>query len=290
MQENAFLASARSGKNAIWRYGLTILLIVTAFFVVTLVVGLAILIATGGQTDLAQLPATAALLLLGLPFGSGLFTLWFGISILHQRRFRSLITPHPAFSWQRFLLSAGLWLAVSGLSDLVLGAFVTPGNYVWHWDARAFISYAVLALLLIPIQSFTEELIARGYLMQGLGLLFRRAWPPLLLSSAIFAALHSFNPEIVTYGFPVMIASYLSMGLFLGWITLRNEGLEAALGLHTANNLYAALLVNYPSSAITSPALFTMRTFNPYIALLSFYIMAALYLLLFRWLDRKGDR
>ena len=124
----------------------------------------------------------------------------------------------------------------------------------------------------------------RGYLLQAIGLLTRFAWIPWLLTSLFFAALHSLNPEIEAYGFGIMILGYLSMGLFLGWLTLRYAGLEIAIGVHIANNLYASLLVTFPNSAIPSPALWNMRTFSALNGLIALWGMILLFALLVRWL------
>jgi hypothetical protein len=50
------------------------------------------------------------------------------------------------------------------------------------------------------------------------------------------------NPEVGKLGYGVMIF-YIGTGLFLGIVTLMDDGLELAIGWHAANNLVAALLV-----------------------------------------------
>ena len=94
----------------------------------------------------------------------------------------------------------------------------------------------------MPIQSSLEEYIFRGYLMQGFATLFRSRWGALLLTSLVFGSLHLFNPEVEKLGYGVMIY-YIGTGLFLGILTLMDEGIELALGFHAANNLTTALLV-----------------------------------------------
>ena len=288
MQLPTFFDAARPGKNALWRYLVGLSVTVIGFVSATLIIGLPVMIISGA-TGLGQLSQSAFLTIAALPFAGGLIGLWLAMRLLHERPFRSLITPQARPVWRRFWRSAALWLALSGLGDLLLGLLITPGNYFLQWNPRAFLPYALLTLLLIPIQAATEELVMRGYLMQALGLLARRPWLPLLLSAVAFAALHWQNPEAGAYGWPVMFLSYLSMGLLLGWITWRFAGLEAALGLHIANNLYASLLVTFPDSAIPSPALFTMRSFDPLLSLIALWAMAALYLLAFAWLDRRAS-
>jgi len=100
----------------------------------------------------------------------------------------------------------------------------------------------VLGCALIPIQTTTEEYVFRGYLMQGFANLAQNRWFPLLMTSVIFGSMHWTNPEVVKMGNIIMIY-YIGTGLFLGIITLMDEGMELALGFHAANNLVGALLV-----------------------------------------------
>jgi hypothetical protein len=100
----------------------------------------------------------------------------------------------------------------------------------------------LIAIIFIPLQTSLEEVVFRGYLMQGFGNLFRNRWAPLLLTSIIFGSLHLANPEVGKLGYGVMIF-YIGTGLFLGIVTLMDDGLELAIGWHAANNLVAALLV-----------------------------------------------
>lgn len=71
---------------------------------------------------------------------------------------------------------------------------------------------------------------------------FKRNFTPLIITSVIFGLMHILNPEVEKLGYVIMVY-YIGTGLFLGIITLMDEGLELALGFHAANNLFTALLV-----------------------------------------------
>ena len=120
--------------------------------------------------------------------------------------------------------------------------YTNPESYVINFKPVPFAILCVIAVIMVPIQTSVEEYIFRGYLMQGFGTLAKNRWFPLLLTSLIFGGLHFFNPEVTKLGNIVMIY-YIGTGLFLGIITLMDEGMELALGFHAANNLIAALLV-----------------------------------------------
>ncbi len=97
------------------------------------------------------------------------------------------------------------------------------------------VSYSINLLL---IKSKYYE--SKSY--EKLSLIVKRNWAPLLITSTIFGLLHIANPEVEKLGYSIMVY-YIGTGLFLGIITLMDDGLELALGFHAANNLFTALLV-----------------------------------------------
>ncbi len=100
------------------------------------------------------------------------------------------------------------------------------------------------ALSIIILCVFISELLKKrdSQLYLKLSKSLRRKWVPLLLTSLIFGLLHIANPEVEKLGYSIMVY-YIGTGLFLGIITLMDEGMELALGFHAANNLFTALLV-----------------------------------------------
>ena len=120
--------------------------------------------------------------------------------------------------------------------------YLSPENYVFNFKLVPFLILAAIAILLVPLQTSFEEYLFRGYLMQGIGVLCRNRWVPLIFTSVLFGLLHIANPEIEKIGY-VLLVHYIGTGFFLGIITLMDEGLELALGFHAANNLFTALLV-----------------------------------------------
>ena len=100
----------------------------------------------------------------------------------------------------------------------------------------------LLGGILIPLQTSFEEYLFRGQLMQGLGLVTNSRLIPLLVTSILFGLMHMGNPEVGKVGYIIMVY-YIGTGLFLGVLTLMDEGLELALGFHAANNLVGALLL-----------------------------------------------
>ncbi len=181
------------------------------------------------------------LFLLLIPFAAGFIGLWLVLKKLHLRPLLSIVTARKAIDWRRIFFAFLVWTLVTVL--LVVGDyFISPESYEWNFTLSKFAILFIIAVLFIPIQTSLEEFIFRGYLMQGFSGLFKNSWAPLLMTSLIFGGLHLFNPEVEKLGYGILVY-YIGTGLFLGIMTMMDDGIELALGFHAANNLTTALLV-----------------------------------------------
>ncbi|MDT0642939.1 CPBP family intramembrane glutamic endopeptidase [Zunongwangia sp. F363] len=167
--------------------------------------------------------------------------LLFWVKYIHRQPIRALTTSRKKVDWGRFGF-AFILVAVVNTIIIVADYYSNPNDYLYNFRPEPFLYLVIISVLLIPLQTSFEEYFFRGYLMQGLGLLGKNRWVPLILTSVIFGGLHYFNPEVTKLGNIIMIY-YIGTGFMLGIITLMDEGLELALGFHAANNLITALLV-----------------------------------------------
>lgn len=208
---------------------------------------------TSHQDLFSKLPSNLALFLILLPFAVVLPFIYLVVTRLHQRSFISLITPRDQVDYNKILFSFFLWGTVSALM-VIFDYIMSPEDYVWNFKPLTFLILLLISVVMIPLQTSMEELIFRGYLMQGFGVLFKNRLMPLLITSILFGLLHIWNPEIDKLGIH-LIWYYIGTGLFLGVITLMDEGLELALGFHAANNLVTALLVTASWTAFQTESL-----------------------------------
>lgn len=181
------------------------------------------------------------LFLVLLTFVVGFISVYVTVRFLHQQAFLTVITTRKSVDWKRVVFSFGLWAVIS-VFFICLDIYLFPEDYVLNSDLVPFLVLAVIAIILIPIQTSFEEVFMRGYLMQGIGIAVKNRWVPLVSTSFLFGILHIFNPEVAKLGYGIMVF-YMGTGLFLAILTLMDDGLELALGFHAANNLTAALLV-----------------------------------------------
>ncbi|MCF6274329.1 MAG: CPBP family intramembrane metalloprotease, partial [Robiginitomaculum sp.] len=123
-----------------------------------------------------------------------------------------------------------------------------------------FWKYLPVTLLFIPLQSATEEIALRGYLNQGLGKYIKNPWIVFVVTSAAFASLHLGNPEVAEtvkeHSIWVALSGYFLFGMFACVLTYIDGGLETAIGMHAANNMFAAAVVGYDNSALPTPTIF----------------------------------
>lgn len=178
-------------------------------------------------------------------FLGGIF-LW--VKFVHKQTITSLTTSRNKIDWKRVLFAFSLW-AIITIGMVLYAYYAFPEDFVWNFNINKFIILAVISILLIPLQTSFEEYFFRGYLMQGLGVVTKNRWFPLIFTSVTFGLMHLANPEVDKLG-PIIMVYYIGTGLFLGIITLMDEGLELALGFHAANNLITALLVTTDWTAL----------------------------------------
>jgi membrane protease YdiL (CAAX protease family) len=288
---NDYLDAVHQGRNEWWRYILSIALILILWLIIgsipVFLFGAFLLMDGNPDSKLTALgfSGVSPLMAMFVILSSYLFffaAIFIAVRFIHKRPFRSLVTSQIKVNWRRLFAGFSFWFIIAGLVS-IFEAILYPSRYVFSFDPNKFVLFAFFAILLIPIQASCEELFFRGYLMQGLGLSIRGIIILPMVSGLIFGVLHLANPEMsVPSGAWMLGVSYFLVGFFAGVITLLDGGLELALGLHIANNLYTALVVNTTVSALASESYFKVNEIDPLYGLISLIIgMVIFYLLAF---------
>ncbi len=245
-----FIEQGISSENRFWKYIVGSIIIVVASTIGQIPLLLAVIaksFAEGkgipeNQDDIMKvLDSNTTLFLILISFVFAIIGVFAVIKYLHNQTFLSIVSSRKKVDWSRIFVSFLLWTAITIISTLAL-YYSSPENFVVQFQPIPFLILAVIAVLMIPIQTTCEELVFRGYLMQGFANLSMNKWFPLVMTSVIFGTMHIFNPEVSKVGY-IILVYYIGTGLFLGIITLMDEGMELAIGFHAANNLIGALLV-----------------------------------------------
>jgi membrane protease YdiL (CAAX protease family) len=283
-----YLEAARTGKNDWWRYLISFPgILLTWILLGSIPVMMLAFFALGDgdpATDVTEaggfvgVPVLLEFFVTMLTFIPFIVATLLAVRFIHARPLRTLVTAEPRIRWERILAGAAVWFGLMALVSIV-EATLYPGRYVLTFQPAALAIYTVVALILIPIQTSSEELFFRGYLLQWTGLLLKNKWVLAFLNGALFFLPHIVNPEMSVDGVLVGLG-YFAFGFFAAFLTLQDNGMELALGMHAANNLYTSIFANYTVTAIPSPALFTIQTLDAtygliatVIAMLAFYII-----------------
>jgi membrane protease YdiL (CAAX protease family) len=258
-----FLEQGIKRDNKFWKYLIGSVLIITASFVGQIPLSLAVLYQsmvnkvkypTTDKEVMTMFESNVTLFLVMLSFVFAFVGVYYVVKYLHNQTLLSVATSRPKIDWKRVGFSFVLWAVFSVLSFLFV-YYRSSEHFVFNFKLIPFLILFLAGSVLIPIQTSTEEFVFRGYLMQGFANLARNKWFPLMMTSIIFGSLHIFNPEVAKMGYIIMFY-YIGTGLFLGIITLMDEGLELALGFHAANNLVGALLVTSDWSVFQTHSIF----------------------------------
>lgn len=260
-----FIEQAFKAKTHWWRYIIGIIIIFIGWQVLGIIPLTVVAFLEAGDfttfiaaaennfMDLAIDP-NLFLFLLIISFTCGLLGIWFSVKFVHEQSFKDVTTTRSKVDWSRVWFAFFMVIAVN-LPLFIIGYLMEPEVFVWNFDPYPFLILVVISILFLPLQTSFEEYLFRGYFMQGLGLLARNKWVPLILTSVFFGLLHGFNPEVEKLG-NIMMVFYIGTGFLLGIMTLMDDGLELALGFHAANNIFAAILVTADWTAFQVPALF----------------------------------
>lgn len=256
-----FLHQAWIGENGFFRYlATTFAVVLSTFFAGFVAVPLFDLQPTGSgaiSPEAFGLDPVSFLAFATMPFVFVFGMLYFCMRVLHRRPFASLVAP-DGVDWSRIAVAGGAWAALS-LVALGVSTALDPGSVRFVWEPNAFASLLLVAGLLIPIQASAEELLFRGYYLQGFGRLFRSGWGALLVTSVVFGLLHGANAEVAEHGWALAMPFYVGFGVLLGALTLVDNRMELALGVHVANNLFGTVVATSPESSLPTPALLRLQ-------------------------------
>lgn len=296
LQANKYFSQSENGANSFFRYlasafvFLFFLLILSPIPLVVLGVYISVDSSPDTYIDLENAvqpficPTYMFLLAVGAVFAIIALSLLLIVKFIHKRSITSLFTALPKISITRILHGAAVWVVLISLVMLI-EYFTRPGEFVWTFDASTFGWLFIGALLSIPIQAGTEELFFRGYLNQSLFVLCKEPIIPVIITSVAFAVAHFWNPEMSNEDIlseKMFIAlNYLVFALLASIVSLRDNSLELAMGIHIANNMFSVLCINYADSPIPSDSLLTLQNIAPLFDLIAVVVISILFYVYF---------
>ncbi len=256
-----FVKAGIKGRNDASQYLLTISIVVAAYIMLGYIpMYVSLYFSSFDLTKSIDTPAMISvfgnnlfLTIVLFPFIVVLLTLFVCIKIIHKRNVLTLFTIRESFDWKRFFFSFSVWGSVMAIFLVI--SFLAGYPIEWNFDASTFFILFFISIFILPLQTTCEEVLFRGYLFQGFGSIFKRGIFPVAITGVLFGLMHGANPEVEKLG-TIMLVYYIVNGLFLGIVTLMDDGLELTMGYHAINNIFAALIVTNNWQAFHTDALF----------------------------------
>lgn len=244
------------GRPGIWRPLVGVpLVLISAFAVAPLLLQvpvLAFFLATGRDLEASvealdlQDPTPLGLAYLNVVLASSIPITFVAMSWLHGLRPGWLTSVRPRMRWGFFAVCLGPAL-VALVAAVSVSALLPSGGEVAGADASGALNewteqtrdFALVVLLLTPLQAAGEEYLFRGYLTQALGRIFAGTGAGIsravavVVPAVLFALAHGFGQSL-----PVFV-DRLTFGLVAGILVVVTGGLEAGIAMHVLNNWLA---------------------------------------------------
>lgn len=190
---------------------------------------------------------------------------------LDRRSFASLGLKLNNRAFVDVLIGILITLPMMGLIFVIEWAtgWLTFEGFAWQVDPISIVLKEILVIFFIFIMvGWSEELLSRGYHLQNLESGLNTFWA-VLLSSAVFGALHLGNPNATW----ISAVGILLAGVFLAYGYLRTRQLWLPIGLHIGWNFFEGAVFGFPVSGldiyqltritIDGPELWTGGPFGP---------------------------
>lgn len=227
---------------------------------------------------LSTLPGFAILM---SSFVALFLVMFFMFKLFHKRDKMTLISGEKKFR-KRYFISAvifsGLILIVMSLIQFLF----IPDEVIVNKDITHVVMLFLLSIIFLPFQTITEELVFRSYLMQGFALCTKNKFISLIITSLLFALLHSANPEIESYGFFNAMPIYLLVGLSLGFFAILSDGIEFSYGFHFINNFIGLVFLGNSNGLNFGPLFSFNQTSMSFFDYLSPILFTIILYLIFR--------
>ncbi|MDR0911179.1 MAG: CPBP family intramembrane metalloprotease [Methanobrevibacter sp.] len=255
---NSFLDNVYQGKNNLWRYVLTIILVIFFQFffpqifeiILDVIFILAFHVPKAMLANENSLFSQINLYLLSIPL---LIILFVCVKYIHKRDVisvfnaskplsnkSSILNWFKQFNWLNLLKGMGMFGSLFVVMNTIL-YLLYPNSFIIGIDLQTLCIYFIPLLILIFIQATSEEVLFRSYLSQGLSLKIKQPIIIILITSLIFGIGHSLN---ATGLIPVLV--YIAMtfitGIILSVAMLVTEGIEFSIGIHLINNFLLSLI------------------------------------------------
>lgn len=116
---------------------------------------------------------------------------------------------------------------------------------------------AFLGIFVFVFVGIKEEVLSRGYFINVLNEM-GKPWLSIIISSAIFSALHLLNPNLKLFG----VINILLVGILFGIMYFRSGSIWMPIGYHITWNYFQGDVFGFPVSGMAQRGVYTIAAFK----------------------------
>ncbi len=199
-----------------------------------------------------------AYLVANVPFFAMVLALFLSLRYIMTADLSTLVTDHTQIRSRPLLLGFTVYFGAN-LLFLLITAVVYPDSFAFNRvGVMTRLLFIAAAVVITPLQTSCEEILFRIMPVRFLQGSKLKPHALVALSSAVLFVLpHLSNKEVSSSAStPIVLLYYAIFGAVVTHLCLKSGGFEIALGVHAANNLFVAIVANYPGSSLPSYPLF----------------------------------
>ena len=260
--ENIFLSLSKKGKNNWWRF----LLFIASLIILPVIASIIIETIELSNFRNKESEFIWNIITEGIAFSIVLMGIILAIRIIHKRSFFTL-NGVRTFRAAEFFEGAIIW----GVLIIIGSLFNQQEQWKYFFYNGLNNSYTFIIpiiILAIAIQSYTEEVVFRGYLLQSLALRIKNINLLILICSSLFGILHAGD------GFAAIIATTF-FGCLNCYTVIKRNNLAFVTGVHSINNILFVYILGDRNPAEND--IFLKFDFEEYSILISQFILLYIY-------------
>ena len=195
-------------------------------------------------------------------FVIGLVGILIASRLFHKKKLIKFITSRANIDYDKILIAMVIGFIFMSYEIFLLDVNAFDNIRFNSPSINVFLILLLFAIILTPIQCAFEEVLFRGYLLQGLSLKIKNIFFLCLSNGILFMIPHLLNPEPWEYGLSGYVFHLTFAGMFYSYLVIKDNGSEISIGLHAINNLFIALIISTEVSVMQTPSLFVFKEMN----------------------------
>ena len=192
-------------------------------------------------------------------FVIGLVGILIASRLFHKKKLIKFITSRANIDYDKILIAMVIGFIFMSYEIFLLDVNAFDNIRFNSPSINVFLILLLFAIILTPIQCAFEEVLFRGYLLQGLSLKIKNIFFLCLSNGILFMIPHLLNPEPWEYGLSGYVFHLTFAGMFYSYLVIKDNGSEISIGLHAINNLFIALIISTEVSVMQTPSLFVFK-------------------------------